>query len=50
MTMKEAQKLAVMLNNSGLSAWAVEGFYVNLIVDGVLFQVNKSKIQPNERS
>lgn len=50
MTMREAQALAVKLNDSGLSAWAVEGFRVNLIVDGVLFEINKSKNQPNERS
>ena len=50
MTMREAQTLSVKLNDSGLSAWAVEGFRVNLIVDGVLFEINKSKNQPNERS
>ena len=50
MEFKEAQRIAVMLNEDGWTAWAVDGFSVKFMLDGVLYEVNKPKEQPNERS
>lgn len=50
MQFKEAQKISVMLTEDGYSSWAVDGFFVNLMIDGILYEIKKAKRQPNERS
>lgn len=42
MTMREAQTLAVSLNDKGYTAWAVQGFSVKLIINGVVYEVKES--------
>ena len=49
MQFKEAQKISVMLTEDGWTAWAVDGFYVHLMLDGVLYEIKKAKRQPNEK-
>lgn len=50
MEFRDAQRIAVMLNEDGYTAWAVDGFHVKFVLDGVLYEIKKSKEQPNERS
>lgn len=49
MTFKQAQRLSALLNEDNYHAWAVDGFHVNILLDGVLYEVRKSKQQPNEK-
>lgn len=42
MTMREAQTLAVSLNDKGYTAWAVEGFSVKLMINGVLCEIKEA--------
>lgn len=49
MKFKEAQKISVMLTEDGYTAWAVDGFFVNFMLDGVLYEIKKAKRQPNEK-
>ena len=41
MTMREAQTLAVTLNEKGYTAWAVQGFSVKLMINGELYEIKK---------
>ena len=41
MTMREAQTLAVSLNDKGYTAWAVQGFSVKLMINGVVYQIKE---------
>lgn len=49
MTFKQAQRLSALLNEDNYHAWAVDGFHVKILLDGVLYEVRKSKQQPNEK-
>lgn len=42
MTMREAQTLAVTLNDKGYTAWAVQGFSVKLMINGELYEIKES--------
>jgi len=42
MTMREAQTLAVTLNDKGYTAWAVQGFSVKLMINGVLYEIKEA--------
>jgi len=50
MTFREAQRLSSLLNEDGYHAWAVDGFHVNLLFDGVLYELKTAEQQPNARS
>jgi hypothetical protein len=50
MTFREAQRLSSLLNEDGYHTWAVDGFHVNLLLDGVLYELKTAEQQPNERS
>lgn len=50
MEFREAQQIAVMMLEDGWTAWAVDGFSVKFMLNGVLYEINKAKDQPNERS
>ena len=50
MTFREAQRLTSLLNEDGYHAWAVDGFHVNVLFDGVLYELKTAEQQPNERS
>lgn len=41
MTMREAQTLAVTLNDKGYTAWAVQGFSVKLMINKELYEIKK---------
>lgn len=49
MTFKQAQRLSALLNEDNYHAWAVDGFHVNLLFDGVLYELKKADVQPNEK-
>jgi hypothetical protein len=49
MTFKQAQRLSALLNEDNYHAWAVDGFHVNLLFDGVLYELKKAEVQPNEK-
>lgn len=49
MTFRQAQRLSSLLNEDNYHAWAVDGFHVKILLDGVLYEVRKSKQQPNEK-
>lgn len=49
MTFRQAQRLSALLNEDNYHAWAVDGFHVKILLDGVLYEVRKSKQQPNEK-
>jgi hypothetical protein len=42
MEFRDAQRIAVMLHQQGLNAWAVEGFSVKMIIDGKLYEIKES--------
>jgi hypothetical protein len=42
MTMREAQTLAVSLNDKGYTAWAVQGFSVKLTINGVVYEIKEA--------
>ena len=42
MEFRDAQRIAVMLNQAGFTTWAVEGFYVKMIIDGKLYEIKES--------
>lgn len=50
MEFRDAQRIAVMLNQAGFTTWATEGFYVKMILDGKLYEIKLAEIQANERS
>jgi len=49
MTFKEAQRISALLNEDNYHAWAVDGFHVRFLLDGVMYEVKKAKQQPNEK-
>lgn len=49
MTFQQAQRLNALLNEDGYHAWAVDGFSVNLLLDGVLYNIQTAERQPNEK-
>lgn len=49
MTFKQAQRLSALLNEDGYHTWAVDGFSVNLLLDGVLYNIQTAERQPNEK-
>lgn len=42
MEFRDAQRIAVMLNQAGFTTWATEGFYVKMIIDGKLYEIKES--------
>lgn len=50
MEFRDAQRIAVMLNQAGFTTWATEGFYVKMILDGKLYEIKLAEVQANERS
>lgn len=50
MEFRDAQRIAVMLNQAGFTTWATEGFYVKMILDGKLYDIKLAEVQANERS
>ncbi len=42
MEFRDAQRIAVMLNQQGFTTWAVEGFSVKMIIDGKLYEIKES--------
>ncbi len=49
MTFKEAQRISALLNEDNYHAWAVDGFHVKFLLDGVLYEVKKAEQQHNEK-
>ena len=49
MTFKQAQRLNSLLNEDGYHTWAVDGFSVNLLLDGVIYNIQIAERQANEK-
>jgi len=49
MTLQQAQNLSSLLVEDGYHAWPVDGFYVNLLLAGVLYEIKTAEIQPNAK-
>jgi len=50
MDFKEAQRITALLREDEYHAWAVDGFHVRILIDGVMYELKRAETQPNERS
>jgi len=49
MTLPQAQQLATMLKEDGYHTWVVEGYAINMLLEGRLYTLTTAKSQPNEK-
>lgn len=47
MTLSESQTLTSLLNEDGYHAWVVDGFHVNLLLNGILYELKTAEHQHN---